>query len=233
MPMRENMEVPGEVRDIIVADVALIIAFCLALSGGVLGIIHTPATAIQIFTVDLPIIAVGVSLSFILHELMHKFVAQRYGAIAGFRTSTMGLLITLATGAVGFLLGIPGATMIYVHSFTKRENGIVSLAGPLTNFVVFGVAYAMFVMINPALGTYANTALSFILFISIYLAFFNMLPISPLDGSKVLAWNPALYGIVMLVIVAIMVLVVHIALLTVVYLLVFAFVISIFYRHIL
>jgi len=35
------------------------------------------------------------------------------------------------------------------------------------------------------------------LFISILLAFFNMLPINPLDGSKVLAWNKEVYMVAM------------------------------------
>ena len=120
--MRSNENTKREIKDIIIADAVLIIAFSLTLSGGIFGLSRGSPFG---FAVLIPAVALGVSLSFILHELMHKFVAQHYGAIAGFRTSYNGLIVTLLTGAFGFLLGIPGATMIYTNNFTKRENGIV------------------------------------------------------------------------------------------------------------
>ncbi|MEM3841392.1 MAG: hypothetical protein QXN59_01710, partial [Candidatus Micrarchaeaceae archaeon] len=132
--MRSNVNTSREIKDIITADIALIIAFSLTLSGGIIG--AAEGYSRFGFFALIPAVALSVSLSFVLHELMHKFVAQHYGAIAGFRTSYNGLIITLLTGAFGFLLGIPGATMIYTNSFTRRENGLVSIAGPLTNFAV-------------------------------------------------------------------------------------------------
>ena len=138
MAFRYNLSASEELKDIIVADIVLVVAFSLALSGGVANIISGGAS-VGSFLLLLPIAALAVTLSFVLHELMQKFVAQHYGAVAGFRYSASGLVITLLTGAFGFLLGIPGATMIYASRFTKRENGIVSLAGPLTNFAVFVV----------------------------------------------------------------------------------------------
>ena len=192
--MRSNENTKREIKDIIIADAVLIIAFSLTLSGGIFGLSRGSPFG---FAVLIPAVALGVSLSFILHELMHKFVAQHYGAIAGFRTSYNGLIVTLLTGAFGFLLGIPGATMIYTNSFTKRENGIVSLAGPLTNFVVFGIFVGLFFALNLPKGSYVGYAINLTIFISILLAFFNMLPIYPLDGSKVLAWNKEVYFITM------------------------------------
>jgi len=143
-----------ELKEIVLADVVLILAFTLTLTGGIT-LAFRSSSAIDLFMLYLPIVAVGVTLSFVLHELMHKFVAQRYGAVAGFRSSPIGLAITLITGAFGFLLGIPGATMIYKQSFTKRENGIVSLAGPLTNFAVFGGALLFGIALSPVFLQYA------------------------------------------------------------------------------
>ena len=40
------------------------------------------------------------------------------------------------------------------------------------------------------------------MFTSVWLAFFNMLPIYPLDGSKVLRWNKAVYAVTLMVIFA-------------------------------
>ena len=187
-----------EIRDIILADVVLTFAFALLLSGGLLG--KGPKLG---FILLLPIAAVAVGLSFVLHELMHKFVAQHYGAWAEFRTWPVGLLITIASSFFGFLIGIPGATYIFSNNFTKRQNGIVSLAGPATNLVIFFIFTAMWVIFNPGPGYLQNT-IFIVAFISLWLAFFNMLPIFPLDGSKVLAWNWMVYGATMLVIVALL-----------------------------
>ena len=195
-----TLVVSNEIQDIIIADVALTIAFTLIYTGGL------AATTLHFasFLYFLPIAFVAVTLSFVLHEYMHKIVAQRFGAIAAFKKSDMGILITLVTGAFGFLIGIPGATMIYTSRFTNKEEGYVSLAGPLTNFVIFAIFFGAYLSLfhsSPGVilggnrpGTYLQDLMAITLFISIWLAFFNMLPIYPLDGSKVLKWNWKVYA---------------------------------------
>jgi Zn-dependent protease len=229
MYVRPNISTKRELRDIIVADIILTIAIAFTLSGGIeqLG----GNGALSKFILLIPISFVGVSLSFVLHELMHKFVAQKYGAIAGFQSSTNGLMITLLTGLFGFLIGIPGATVIYTNKFTKKENGVVSLAGPLTNFVVFAVFLAILYTVNPT--GYLLSMVSVVLFISIILAFFNMLPIYPLDGSKVLAWNPPIYILTMGVIFVLTVLFTGISLIDILIIFIIALFFSMFYRNIL
>ena len=110
----------------------------------------------------------------------------------------------MITSFFGFLLALPGATYIYTNSFTKKENGYVSLAGPLTNFIIFIIFYILNIaffsnanvhLSNLTLTTYAALAVQTTMFISILLAFYNMLPIYPLDGSKILAWNKPVYAI--------------------------------------
>jgi Zn-dependent protease len=221
----------------VIADVVLIIAFSFTLLGGVFGYFQGGITLSSIVT-TIPIVALAVTLSFVLHELMHKFVAQHYGAIAGFRTSYNGLAITLVTGLFGFLLGIPGATMIYTSSFTKRQNGIVSLAGPLTNFVVFvafvGLGLSLFgitFLTNPPTNSYIYNAISLTLFISILLAFFNMLPIFPLDGSKVFAWNKPVYISTMAVIFILVIAFHLLSWITLLFMIGIAMFISLFYRR--
>ena len=184
MQFRPNITRTEEIKQIAMADAALTVAFSIALAGRIFGNLGNAV-------VLLPIAFVAVTLSFVLHELMHKYVAQHYGAIAAFQTSPMGLIITLGTSIFGFLFGIPGATVIYTNSFTVKQNGVTSLAGPLTNFAVFAVFFVIFIF-APA-HTYFSTMASIVMFISILLAFFNMLPIMPLDGSKVLRWNRKVY----------------------------------------
>lgn len=230
MASRGGLSVSTEIFDILIADAVLIIAFSLTITGGLGAFSGNQGKALATFIYYLPIAAVGVSLSFVLHELMHKFVAQKYGAIAAFRTSWSGLAITLITGAFGFLLGIPGATMIYTNRFTDRENGIVSLAGPATNFVVFAVFLGLLTLINPPITSYLYSLFTFTIFISILLAFFNMLPIFPLDGSKVLNWSKPVYAVMMAAIFFLMVEFTGIGLISILIIVGIALVFSLFYR---
>lgn len=233
MPTMVSPPSVDEIKDILIADVVLIVAFSLTRTGGLGAFQSNQSMAISTFLYFLPIAAIGVSLSFILHEMMHKLFAQRYGAVAEFRTSYSGLAITLITGAFGFLLGIPGATVIYSNSFTAKENGIVSLVGPLTNFVVFAAFFFMSVVLNQAPNSYISSIISFTIFISILLAFFNMLPIFPLDGSKVLRWSKPIYVITMLIIFLLMVMFTGIGLFNVVLLVAIALAFSLFYKVVL
>lgn len=234
MALRHNLTSSKEIQDILLADVVLIIAFSLTIIGGI-GAFQSSSSsaAIKQFIQFVPIAAIAVTLSFVLHELMHKFFAQRYGAIAEFRTSYSGLMITLATGAFGFLLGIPGATMIYTSSFTDKENGIVSVVGPLTNFAVFGAFLLIRVFANPLQGSFLYTLTSFTLEISILLAFFNMLPIFPLDGSKVLRWSKPIYIILMAIIFPLLLIFTPIGIYDLIIIIAIALFFSLFYRHIL
>ncbi|MEM3839157.1 MAG: site-2 protease family protein [Candidatus Micrarchaeaceae archaeon] len=224
---REHISVLAEIKEIAIADIVLIIAFSSTLAGGAL---FSNGNFLSQFIYFVPISAIAVTLSFVLHELMHKFVAQHYGAVASFRTSLNGLLITLATGLMGFLLGIPGATYIYTNSFTKEEDGKVSLAGPLTNFAIFGIFAVAIFALNPAPNSYLANVISFTISVSILLAFFNMLPIFPLDGSKVFAWNKGIYLITMGIIFVLLYLFTDIPLLNIAYFILIAFIFSIFYR---
>ncbi len=137
-----------------------------------------------------PIIFIAVGLSFILHELGHRFTAIRFGCHAYYKMWTTGLLFALglaiATGG-RFIFAAPGAVYIYKSGLTRRENGIISWAGPLVN-VVLGLLFAFLALFNPM-----NQTLILLAYwgftVNMFLALFNMLPIPPLDGSKVAAWS--------------------------------------------
>jgi len=147
----------------------------------------------------LPMVMVGVGLGFILHELAHKFVAIHYNYWAEFKVWGPGLIIALASSLFGFIFAAPGAVHIYGQYMTDRENGIISLSGPLTNIALSLIFLAIALTIsgnyNPLIGVSPEI---FILFqtsvlgfsINAFLALFNLIPFSVLDGAKIFRWNP-------------------------------------------
>ena len=130
-----------------------------------------------------------VMLSFILHEFGHKFTAQKFGAWSEFRMYPTGLVICLVASFFGFLFAAPGA--VYIRGYiTEEMNGKISIAGPAVNIVISVIALVLYLVIWNGL----SAGIFFLLaYMNAFLALFNLLPIPPLDGSKVMAWNPVVY----------------------------------------
>jgi len=143
---------------------------------------------------------VAVATGFVLHELAHKVLAQRYGHWAEFRAQFMGLLGAIAfAAAFRFLFAAPGAVMIQGR-VTPRENGLISLVGPGTNFVIAGLAFGGYLVglaVSPTWGVNADAIapklLTGVAQVNAILALFNLIPLGPLDGRKVWRWSKAAY----------------------------------------
>ncbi len=176
--------------DLLVSWGTITLAFSLVLSENFLNLYS--------FFEALPIAALGVGSGFILHELAHKYVAIRYGAHAEFRMWSTGLILAIilpiVTGLIGrpFLFAAPGAVYIFDH-VSRKQNGLISLAGPATN-VVLGVLFIFLGLLFD--GAFFSRLFLSAASINFFLGFFNMIPIFPLDGSKVLAWNGLVWAIV-------------------------------------
>ncbi len=145
----------------------------------------------------LPIALVAVVTGFMLHELAHKFTAMHYGMWSEFRASGSGLVMTLVLALLaGIVFAAPGAVVIFGRP-DKKENGIISAAGPLTNIFVSAIALAALVL--APLSGYIALIVYYMAFINAFLALFNLIPIPPLDGSKVVKWNVATYVLMLAV----------------------------------
>ncbi|MFQ5998059.1 MAG: site-2 protease family protein [Candidatus Bathyarchaeia archaeon] len=143
-------------------------------------------------------------LGFLLHEMSHKVVAKRFGHWAQFRIWTWGILMALffsvLTGG-SFIFAAPGAVYISPRRGTvsdsfqisRQENGLISLAGPAMNVFLAGIFYAILVL---RLGEIWSIVGSIGLTVNLFLAAFNMIPFSGLDGSKVLRWKVWLWAAV-------------------------------------
>ena len=185
-----------EVRDIIISMSVIALIFAYIFSGRNLS---NPN-----FILLNPITFIAVGLGFVLHEMAHKFVAIRYGFWAEFKLWAEGLILAVIVAvAIGFVFAAPGAVYIHGNYISREQNGKISLAGPATNIILAGfffllMQYSASSQIIMLLGLLGFTVNSF-------LALFNLIPFSVLDGAKVFRWNPLIW-VVMAAVAFIMVL---------------------------
>ncbi|MGC8899025.1 MAG: site-2 protease family protein [Candidatus Micrarchaeia archaeon] len=172
----------SELRDILISMVVLSLAVAIAFSG--------PEILLQFSKLAryMLIFIVIVGFGFVFHELGHRTVARAFGAFAKFRMWPAGLVLALLISFTGVVFAAPGAVYIYSHRPLSREqNGLISIAGPLVNiflFFVFIVSALFFTISFEGLNAFYIGAK-----VNAFLAFFNLLPFFPLDGSKVIAWD--------------------------------------------
>ena len=174
-----------EIRDITISVLVLTAAFTIIFSDWKLFSDDTVLNTVYWIVASL----LMVILSFILHEFGHKFTAQKLGAWSEYRMYPVGLVICLIGSLFGFLFAAPGA--VYIRGYiTDEMNGRISVMGPAVNILISVTSLLLCV----ALGDSLASDLFFLLgYMNAFLAAFNLLPIPPLDGSKILKWNPAVY----------------------------------------
>jgi Zn-dependent protease len=180
-----------ELRDLAVAWVALGVAFAVFLNRGILEAILAGSAPPEAALLALALALSTAGLGFLLHELAHKVVAVRFGQVAAFRAEYGLLFLTVVSAFAGFLFAAPGA-VYHRGRITDRENGLVALAGPVTNLLLVALFLPLAVAGPGLLGTVGTQGL----FINLLLAGFNMIPFGPLDGRKVLAWSLPVYLLV-------------------------------------
>lgn len=178
-----------ELRDLALAWIALSVAFAVFFAGGGTVVINTLAAGAigslgGLFVVSL----VTAGVAFLLHELGHKVAAVRFGQRAAFRADYGMLFLAVVAATAGFLFAAPGAVH-HVGRITKRENGLIALAGPVVNLVLaalfaplLAVGFAGFSSLALTVGTYGVA-------VNLLLAAFNLIPFGPLDGATVRSWS--------------------------------------------
>jgi len=168
-----------EIFDLCIAWLGVSFAFYLAFSS----LLSYTSPGYGLVTLLVSLVVVGSS--FVLHELLHKFTAQHFGFWSEFRANYATLALSIVFAFVTHIVfAAPGATMIYGQNITKRQNGIISAAGPLLNLSLAGL-YLLF-SLSGGLFTYVGR---YGFAINVWLSAFNLLPIGPLDGRKVLDWG--------------------------------------------
>jgi len=136
-----------------------------------------------------------------IHEFAHARMAYHFGDATAHKQGRMNLNPINHLDPIGslmiLLVGFGWAKPVPINplNFNQYRSGLrwVSFAGPLSN-LIFGFISLLIFTIIISMGLIGSSEVSriFIMFmnqlimINIYLALFNLLPIPPLDGSKIL-----------------------------------------------
>lgn len=155
------------------------------------------------------IINVGVRLLFIIfllpvHEFAHAYVATKLGDPTAKNMGRLtlnplahidpfGSLLMLFAG-FGYAKAVPVNIRYFRPEKRKRNMALIAFAGPLSNILmafIFATAYFAVIKASNGYPVGFASSLSSVLIIAtqcnVSLAVFNLLPIPPLDGSRIMS----------------------------------------------
>lgn len=140
----------------------------------------------------------------VAHELAHAWVAFRCGDATAARAGRLSMnpmahadlfgtiLLPLVTGSllgapIGWLKPLP----VNFHALTWRQAFLVAAAGPAANLVLAGASsFTLCVAAYTGAAPLCLAMIAWSVKINLVLAAFNLLPVMPLDGARMLtAWN--------------------------------------------
>lgn len=141
-------------------------------------------------------------MSVVIHELSHGYMADRLGdptpRLQGRLTPNPlkhldpvgSFIVPLLTSLAGFTFGWAKPVEYNPYNIRNKRKGefLIAAAGPVSNLgiaLVFGTVIR-FSMLGVAGVTPFIEICSYIVLINIVLAVFNLIPLPPLDGSKLL-----------------------------------------------
>lgn len=139
------------------------------------------------------IIAIPLLYAIIFHELAHGWVAYRFGDPTAKMLGRLSLNPLKHLDPIGtamlFLFGFGWAKPVPVNMNNIRDKKkgmlLVASAGIIANMILAFSALLLTRLISPGESSILGTALYFMAHINIILAAFNLIPLPPLDGSKI------------------------------------------------
>ena len=148
-------------------------------------------------------IIIALIISIVLHEMAHGFAADWLGDPTARLQGRLSLNPLVHIDPIGSVL-IPALLFItnagilfgwakpvpynpYNLRSPKWGEAIVAAAGPATNILI-ALIFGVLIRLGDTLGLSSSflDLASYIVYINILLAFFNMIPFPPLDGSKII-----------------------------------------------
>jgi Zn-dependent protease len=159
-----------------------------------------------------PIINIAILIaSIVIHEVAHGFTANKLGDPTAKLDGRLTLNPLKHLDPIGSLL-IPGILVVTGAPFLfgwanpvpynpynlknpRRDEALIALAGPVSNILIALLAATIFRIFTPGLETVFALVLLMTVLLNLVLAVFNLVPIPPLDGSKLLfAAVPSTFG---------------------------------------
>lgn len=149
--------------------------------------------------------------SIIVHELAHGFMADYLGdptaRLQGRLTLNPikhidpvgSIIVPIITSLAGFTFGWAKPVEYNPYNLKNKRKGefLIALAGPSSNLLIAFI-FGMIIRFNISDISSPTSFIGFcviIVIINLVLAIFNLIPLPPLDGSKLLfAWLPQQYG---------------------------------------
>lgn len=190
----------NELKDIVIAWLGISLCFALVLGGyNLFRINNLTNFSITDFLMFLIVSLIVTGTAFILHELAHKYTAIYYGAKAQFIKWNKPLFFAIAISFLfGFVFVAPGAVYVFGKKLTRKENGIVSVVGPISN-IILAIIFFILLLIIKTESTIVLMIFSLGILINLWISFFNLLPIGPLDGRAIFIWNPFIWTLLMII----------------------------------
>ena len=141
-----------------------------------------------------------------LHELAHGYTAYRLGDDTAKNAGRLTLNPLKHLDPIGLLMmlvfhfGWAKPVPVNMRHFKNPKQGmaVTALAGPACNLIITLVFLAVYGLLYSMLSKvgFGETLLELLMltaYMSLGLCLFNLVPVPPLDGSKVMAWNPVVY----------------------------------------
>ncbi len=137
--------------------------------------------------------------SIIIHEFSHALAAYWLGDDSAKRAGRLSLnplkhidwfgtvlLPLFLYVTAGFIYGYAKPVPFNPYNFKnlKRDSGLTALAGPVSNILI-AIAFALVYHLAGFIPI-VQTVAFYVVFLNLLLAFFNLIPVPPLDGSKVI-----------------------------------------------
>lgn len=138
--------------------------------------------------------------SMTIHEVMHGLIALKLGDRTALHEGRLTLnplkhidpFMTIILPVMLAIVGAPifgGAKPVPFNPYALRGGewgaALVAVAGPLVNFVLAFVTFGIYVLVEATAPSYAQSLLVTAVMVNLGFFVFNMLPIPPLDGSRV------------------------------------------------
>ncbi|MBU8881004.1 site-2 protease family protein [Bacillus sp. FJAT-29790] len=148
---------------------------------------------------EIPYVAITLMIAFTVHEFSHAFVAYKFGDPTAKNQGRITLNPIQHLDPIGtiliFIAGFGWARPVPVNRFffkNPRLAGIsVSIAGPISNFVMAVLGYFIWYMLmrlgaTAGLPSFVPEFLNIFIHLNLVLFVFNLLPLPPLDGYRII-----------------------------------------------